>query len=324
MSNKIYDESLFNEEHKLRFLKGMGEASFLSHSRILKRASILEKQLEKDLYDFNLFEVSNLMKLLAPTTAPSSRNQLQNIKKYIDWAISNDLRFDNINPLLATMTEPFIERFVDHSRKYLFTDKEIDSIVGRIVNFQDSALIQCLFEGIMGRAYSEILNILQTDINPESNILIVRNKPAFGSLVEREVSISDKLLRLLQSAARQTTYSDNNGTSTGRVPIKELISNSYIIRPVDMHTKHMDVADSSLVSRRIRVISKWFDYPYLSPNNIRKSGMLRYAKELMDKSGKFDRIEVSAVCQKFNIDVKGSARLVSEFLNIETIESLYS
>jgi hypothetical protein len=323
MSNKIYDEEFYNEDQKERYLKGLLDNTYQVYSRILKRASLIEEPLKKDLYNFNLFEIGQLMKLLSPTTFLSSHSQLSNIRKYIDWGIKEDLRQDNINPLAVTITDEFVQSFVDTSNKYLFTDKEIVSIVGRITNFQDSALIQSLFEGIMGRAYSEILNMLKTDLSPEINVITVRNKPASGPIVERQTGVSDKLMGLLLAAARQDIYHSNNGTTESHLGQRKLIDTPYVFRPTVAHTKHFDVAEKTLVSRRIAMISKWFEYPYLTPINLRKSGMVRYAKELLDQTGKFEREEIVTVCKKFDLEYKVTTRLTKEFLNIETIESLY-
>jgi Site-specific recombinase XerD len=323
MSNKIYDEEFFNEEQKERYLKGLGDQTRVTYGRVLKRASILEVQHNKDLYNFNLYEISQLMKLLAPTTYQSSNAQLATIRKYLDWAISNDLRNDNINPLLATMTEEFINSFIDKTNKYLFTEEEINGIIGRTANFQDSALIRCLFEGIMGRGYSEILNILQKDLDPESNILVVRNKPASGQLEERNAVITDQLMGLLLGAGRQEVYYKGNGRSTHHLNEVKIVDSPYVFRPIDLNTKYTNATESTFVSRRIGNLGKWFGYSYLTPINIRKSGMVKYAFDLYNETGKFEREEIVTVCKRYNMNHNITTRLTKEFLNIETIESLY-
>ncbi|QWU14342.1 hypothetical protein SAMN04487895_101644 [Paenibacillus sophorae] len=323
--NKIYEDKFFNKPQKDRYLKGLEESTYNTYSRVLKRASYLEEQLNKDLFNFNLYEIGQLMKLLSPTTFLSSKSQILTIRRYIRWAIKEDLRADNINPLDAALTDELIQSYVDTSNKYLFSDEEINSFIGRIVNPQDSALIQCLFEGIMGRAYSEILNILEKDVDRGNGYITLRNKPAEGPLETREIEISQKLMNLLYSAAHQTVYYKSNGNESVFIKARdaELIESPYVFRPVALNVKYIDNAPPNLVSRRIKKIAKWFDYPYLTPINIRKSGMLKYANELYRESGKFERTELMKVCRKFDIDYKGVNRLTTDFLNIETIESLY-
>ncbi|MNC13360.1 hypothetical protein D3C75_611050 [compost metagenome] len=323
--NRIYDNKFYNEEQKGRFLKGLEDSTYNTYARVLMRASYLEEQLLKDLFNFNLFEIGQLMKMLSPTTISSSLSQLQLIRRYIRWAIKEDLRNDNINPLDATLTEEFAKSFVDNSNKHLFSEEEINSIIGQIINPQDAALIQCLFEGIMGRAYSEILNILQKDVDRDKNYLLVRNKPAEGPLVSREIEISSKLMNLLFSASNQTIYHKANGNADVFIKAREaeLIDTPYVFRPVNLNVKYEDVAPPNLVSRRIKTVARWFDYPYLTPINIRKSGMLKYANELYRESRKLEKQELLRVCRKFDINFSGVNRLTSDFLNIETIESLY-
>ncbi|WP_068617017.1 phage lytic cycle repressor MrpR family protein [Paenibacillus tuaregi] len=324
--NSVYDNVFYNEEQKTRYLKGLTERTYIVYSRILKRASYIEEQLNKDLYDFNIAEIEQFMNFLAPTTMTSSNDALSIIRAYIRWAIQEDLRKDNVNPLETVMSDSFIRKFVDTSVKMFFTKREIERLTGGLVNFQDSALVQCLFEGIMGNGYSEILNILKKDIDRDSNNLMVRNAAASGELQSRVIPVSSRLMNMLFSAANETIYHKNNGNPDVNLKAKdgELIDNEFVFRAVKMNTKEYGRANSHLVSRRITNIGEWFDYPHLTPMNIKKSGMLWMAKQLVNQSGKLEREEVVEVCRQFRVDSKITTRLTRDFLNLNTINKLYT
>lgn len=261
MSNRIYDESFFNEENKERYLKGLQKSTYDSYSRVLKRASNIEEQLNKDLLNFNLYEISQVMKLLAPTSISASKIGLSTIKGYIDWAIKNDLRDDNINPLTVTMTDEFVKSFVDSTNQYLFSNDEIMSIIGRMANPQDSGLILCIFEGIMGREYSEIRNMLKGDIKDEENHIVVREETKDGVLVSRQVEISDQLKALLKRAALQENYDKNNGNYTGRAGTGKLNDSPYVFRAIRSNLKYNDAIRGPVVWSRIKATSSGLDIP---------------------------------------------------------------
>ncbi|WP_342423172.1 hypothetical protein [Paenibacillus sp. FSL E2-0178] len=323
MSNKIYDENFFNEEQKERYLKGLQESTYKAYSRILKRASNIEEQLNKDLYNFNLYEIGQVMKMLAPTTISASNVGLASMKGYIDWAIKNDLRDDNINPLSVTMTDEFVRSFVDTTNQYLFSYDEIISIIGRMANPQDSGVVLCIYEGIMGREYSEIRNILKDDIKGEENKITVKEETSEGSLIPREIEISDQLKSLLRRAALQTHYDKNNGNAAERYAIGLLNETPYVFRSIKSNIRYNDAIRGPVVWNRIKAAAEWFGYPYLNPMNIRNSGMVKYANDLYIASGKFEREEIVAVCYKFGVTSKITTRLTKSFLNLETINTLY-
>lgn len=324
MSNKIYEENLFNKDQKERYLNGLRESTYKAYSRVLKRASNIEEQLNKDLYNFNLYEISQIMKILAPSSIAAATSALTCVRGYIDWAIKNDLRDDNINPLSATMTDEFIKSFVDSTNQYLFSYDEIISIIGRMANPQDSGLILCIFEGIMGREYSEIRNILKADIKDEENKIFVKEETSDGRLISREIEISDQLKSLLRRAALQDIYDKSNGNATGKFTTGYLNETPYVFRAIKSNLKYNDAVRGSVVWNRIKAAAEWFGYPYLNPINIRNSGMIKYANDLYIATGKFEREEITAVCIKFGLSTRITTRLTKDFLNLETINSIYS
>lgn len=326
MSNKIYEIELFNSRIKEQYLSEFSPASRIMHERVLKRAAYLEEQARKDLYNFNISEIEKFMNFLAPTTYESSSSSLIYIRAYIKWAISRGLRKDNLNPLPGILDQTFVNRFVDQSNKYFFNETEIADMVGRIANFQDSAIVQCLFEGIMGTCYSEILHLQKKDIDRSKASLAVQDVANSGKVQIREAAVSAKLMNMLHAAAHERTYLKNNGnfTATSRTNEEaELVDNRFVFRNAIMHTKDFEMANRHLITRRLANVSKWFDYPHLTASNLKKSGMLKAAHDLYLQSGKFGREETIEVCKQFNVAYHITTRITRSFLNLENIKKLY-
>ncbi|MNK43727.1 hypothetical protein D3C87_624420 [compost metagenome] len=331
MSNKIYQDGLYNEQQKQMFLKGLTKNTHASILRILSRARVLEEQLNKDLYNFSLNEIERLIIYLNPTKLNSVVAAASIIQGYIRWAIEQDLRNDNINPLDIVFGDEYFNKFVDKTNQTVFSYKEITYIIDRLMNYQDAGIVLALFEGIVGKKYSEILNLLKSDVKKDSNTVVLKNDVNENTQETRIITVSNDLTNLLLKAAEQTVYYKNNGHPSENIkaPTSDLIDNDYIFRNSKLNTKENGSADAHLVLRRLTNVRKWFDYPFFNAINIRNSGMLYMAYQLYENNKKFGKAEFDAVCEHYNISkLKNSnefnaSRLRKEFLNIETIERIY-
>jgi hypothetical protein len=129
---------------------------------------------------------------------------------------------------------------------------------------------------------------------------------------------------MLFNAANETTYLKNNGDSSARAPESELVDNEYVFRSSILNIKEYGRASSHLILRRLKAASKMAGQPQLTATNIQKSGMIKYGYDLYKKNGVFDTEEIREVCARFDIKVNSSFRVRRDFLNINTIKSLYS
>ncbi|WP_440110200.1 phage lytic cycle repressor MrpR family protein [Paenibacillus sp. QZ-Y1] len=334
--NRVYNDEFYNESQKERFLKDLGESTKKAYSRVLKRVSIMENKLNKDLYDFNLQEISQFFLLLKSTKISSLQQTGSIVKMYIDWAIEQDLRKDNINPLAAVASFDWYSQFVDDSQQTLFNEDDIAEIVDGCLNYQDKAMAQGIFEGILGRENSELLNMKMKHISATEDKDKFRVKLFNDTLTgreSREITISKYLYDILRIANDEDKYIKNNGILKPNIKIdhNELIENDYIIRSAINSRVKQDIDEpspSQLVNRRVAKISKWFNLPLFTIVNIRNSGMLRMAKELYEKHKQLEIKEIKIICDHYNIkkDRNGAyhfGTMRAEFLNVETIKRVY-
>ncbi|MEC0306906.1 hypothetical protein P4H67_09065 [Paenibacillus lautus] len=331
MSNKIYESGFYNEEQKQMFLKGLRSNTLSTFSRVLNRAKMLEEQFEKDLYDFNIYEIESLISYLNPKTMNSVLSSASIIQNYIRWAIEEELRANNLNPLYTIFGQEYYSKFVDKTNKLIFSKEEIDDITGGLVNFQDSAIIQTIFEGILGKGYSEVLNLTIHDISNEDSKVLLRNNTDIDQYSERKLEVSQELILMLNRAFEEEIYYKNNGNPAANIkaPTSKLVSNEYVFRSAILNTKANGKADSHLILRRLKKIGEWYQQPFLTAINIRNSGMVYMANQLRIRTGKFDKETFDIVCDRFNISkIKNSSdynasRIRNDFLNIDKIIEVY-
>ncbi|WP_405169363.1 hypothetical protein [Paenibacillus sp. FSL H3-0286] len=332
MSNQTYNDYLYNKEQKERFLKDRTFNTREAYSRVLKRASSLEEEFGKDLYNFNISEIELLINYLAPTTLSSVQSATSPITVYIDWAIEQGLRTDNFNPLSTLIDREYLEKFIDKSNELIFSKDDIDDITGRLTNRIDAAVIQCLFEGLMGKKYSELLNLTIHDINENENRLILTNDIDEGHKKKRVLMLDgdSTLIKLLIQTFEKKIYYKNNGNPSpnNKSDIINLVENDYIFRAAALGVKYLGKADSHLVLRKLRLVADWMGQPHLTATNIRNSGMLYYAYKLYKDRGKLEKEEYDIICERFDIKMNSLgyyniSRQKNDFLNVKTIEKIY-
>ncbi|MBT2759907.1 site-specific integrase [Paenibacillus sp. ISL-20] len=332
MSNQIYEQGLYNEDQKEMFLNKLNKNTRAAYERVLNRAKTLEEQFEKDLYDFNIYEVERLIHYLNPGTLSSVTASASIIQTYIRWGIEQDLRANNLNPLDAIIGDDFYAKFIDKTNKTIFSKEEIEDITGGLVNFQDSAIVQCIFEGVVGKRYSEILNLTRSDIDESTGIVTLKNEIDESKVEERKIKLSDDLIKMLIKAAEERIYHKNNGHPSENIkaPTADLADSEFVFRNAMLNTKESGRADYHLIFRRLKKIAEWNQQPYLTGINIRNSGMLYMASKFYYKNYcELGKTEIDAVCAHFNIPkLKNkqdyhTTRLRKEFLNVSKIEELY-
>jgi integrase len=316
--------NLYNEQIKNEFLNTYNnEQTQNTIKYLLFKAYSIEKILDKDLYNFNISELGNVILNSDPLNLAVAKTNVRFLVQYLSWAIEKGLRNDNINPLRG-IDDEWIGQFVSKKKLY-FSESEIRDIISKLVNYQDKAIIQMLFEGVNGHGVSEILNLKESDIS--GNILKV-NDSKFES---REIEVTDECIRLIKGALSENEYLLRNGNVERGNKKLNLVTNDYVIRPVDRKVTDVNApSDKHTIYRRIAVIGELFDLPYLTVKNIERSGMLLMAKNLLEEYGKLDYEQLEMIAQRFGLRrvlVNGyntyNTTILREYLNEENIMELY-
>src|SRR5689334_15058955 len=101
MSNLKYEEGFYNDRLKIAYLSQYVDSNrtYETYARILKASRDIEEEKNKDIARFNISEIEDLFDHLSPTTLAASRNNISIVNSYIDWAIVNGHRENNINPI---------------------------------------------------------------------------------------------------------------------------------------------------------------------------------------------------------------------------------
>jgi len=322
----IDKNKLYNPEIKMDYLNTFdNEQSKITIAYILYKAKDSEEIYKKDLYEFDIEEIKNVLHNTNPLNRMIAKTNGLMISNYISWAIEKGLKKSNLNPLADKSVE-WYEQFVDKSKKIFITRDELKEIEKDLVNAQDAVIPYLIFEGVLGTGASELINLKQSDIE-ENNVLYLEDDK-YG---KREITVSEDCMRLIRQAIKETEYHKANGKSQSKNQILKLVNNEYVIRSAQTNTEAITKrADKHLVYRRIATISEFFELPYLNAKNIQKSGMIYMAKELYLRDGKLGKEQLYEVAERFGVrkqKINGyefyNTTLLKEFINAENIKSLY-
>lgn len=331
MSNAYLNQiELYNKELKEEFVSKHPEQTHNIYRRVFYYSAPAERMYGEDLFDFNSKQISEILISMNPSSLASVKSAVSIIKAYIDWALHR--RANNINPL-DIVDSGWEKQFVDTSKKLFFSKSEIDDIISKCKNAQDSVIIALLFEGAGGKEVSELRNLKYRDIHFEEKTITLTDEKS----EKRNIRISDQTIQLLQNAAKQTEYYKRNGnispTSRNTRETSELIETGYLIKPANTKNVHVEQVNTHVIYGRLSTISAEdiLDIPNFTVKNIQRSGMLYMAKQILDRDGKFeDREQYFEICEKFGvskIDNHGYETYnwfqMKTFLNIDMIERFY-
>ncbi|NEW04682.1 integrase [Paenibacillus sp. SYP-B3998] len=324
MANVIYEDRMFNEEIKRKFMIQYNEGSQKVIHRLFKIAASIEYKLNQDLYSFNEKQLIHYFSLLMPSTEHSSKNNVRWIDLYIRWSIAMGY-WKESNPLDEVSTE-WKEQFTHRRNKTLWTEDEMVSIISRCVNAQDAVIVSLIFNGIYGKQYSEILNLTKSDIDAENSQLHVVDDAGNES---RIVTVSESCILLCGKALHETCYEKKNGKAVNsKAPTAQLTESDYVVRPAITQTKNMDRADKHTVHRRIAMLGEDIGEMDFIPRNIAYSGMLAMLHKFYLQEGEITKKAYLSILKQFGISGKAGEnqtlfRLRHGFLNEEKMKEMY-
>ncbi|KAA6472206.1 phage lytic cycle repressor MrpR family protein [Bacillus swezeyi] len=319
---------LYNDAVKKKFIEQFKKEEQPQLISIFRRGAELEEYLKKDIYDFNSKEILEFLTLLNRATLSSIMSCWSHITKYIDWAIYQKITKGTTN-LSRDLTIDDVKNCVDEGKKLYITADEFLEIMNTLVNPRDRAMMVMLYEGIQGFKCSEILNLKKKDVEKameNDNILTVHDDK-HGS---RDIKVSDQCLKICLEAANEPTYQKKNGYSEANNKEVILADNDYVIRNRRTNSVKDEVRTSFFViTNTMRYIfsPELFDYPYLNPTRINRSGVLYEGYKIYKDKGRLETEDYIGIINKrserYN-DIHKKVYKIKEYLNEDEIKKYYA
>ncbi|MFC8152350.1 site-specific integrase, partial [Bacillus paralicheniformis] len=319
---------LYNDTVKKKFIEQVKKEEQPQLLSIFRKGAELEEYLKKDIYDFNSKEILEFLTLLNRSTLSSIMSCWSHITRYIDWAIYQNITRGTTN-LSRDLTIDDVKNCVDEGKKLYVTLDEFKEILDTLVNPRDKAILVLLFEGIQGYKCSEILNLKKSDIEKalqNDNILTV-NDDKHG---QRDIKVSDECLKICLEAAQQKVYKKKNGHSQAFNKETILADNNFVIRNRRSNSDkdHERTSFSVIINTMIYLFSpELFNYPYINPTRINRSGVLYEGFKVYKEKGKLETEDYIYIINKRSErydDIHKKVYKIKEYINEDEIKKYYA
>lgn len=283
---------MYNPEFKQEFMNELQSPSYHnSYKALFNKTEKYERELGKDLYDFNVHELENFYYTLATPSWHSLRVTHFFIVNYADYAIKLGVRMSNINAFnLLTSTQ--LERYTASYKRTYLTREDFDEFMDYIVNDIDVAIFRALFEGVRGNNFSELTNLQPQHIFEENGQLYVKltNNLPTGEKKHRTIQISRQLQMDFKRAFEQQEYITLNGidnNSDDKYKYAEIVESPYIFRPVKRgaYKKSDGKINMQTIYRKKDMLNEVTDGQIKNINTLVISGMVDMTKRILDKKG---------------------------------------
>lgn len=246
-------------------------------SRVIQKTSLYglfrkiepyEESLKKDVSEFTKEEALEMYQSFKSRSIYSLMNDNTIFKNYYAWrkyyhGVENESAYESI-------TIEDLQPCVDQKASRVLSLDEIIEIEDQLLNYTDSAILQCLFEGISGYSMRDITDLHIDMLDKDDRCLIFPD----GRIFE----ISERLCELLEKAFLEDVYICYGET----MKTKYLTGSGKLFKERDnVHAADSDDKRFRAVYRKIQIIRDYVGIKELTMKNIAASGMAHYLKKYL-------------------------------------------
>lgn len=218
------NDKIYNEELKRRFVEenysNLGTRE--RYLKVFKRTFEFEDKLQKDIYNFNLEEIKDVLNSLSSVSHATVGSTKSILSKYINWAIREGLVNSVINVVDQYIDKDELSKMVSklaQEFRFLKNKDELYSLINACENAQDAAIFVMSFYGLKAE---DMVNLTIDDI--EGNTIKV------GS---RKIELDERFMQVIHETYNQTIYVKNNG-----IEIKNIMSMEIALDTTTRHILH--------------------------------------------------------------------------------------
>lgn len=264
----------YNEERKREYFNYVNRVNPDASKPIIylfKYAAPIEEAWGKDLCDFTLTEIEKVMSTFGAPTKFALAKNLSIYKSYTTWCCNNKLSIDNINHYEELGMDD-LEPYVNSVKDRIFSEKDINLVLNKLINDSDRFLVLALFEGVRPANCGELLLISLNDIDKDTKIV------TFPSGTKKKMS--SRLYELaVQSSSEEVYYSYKDGQETFASALQD---NGMIVKP-RTNSRNNDIPHvNKRINDKFVTLRRTYNEPDLVYSKLRISGIICQLKKIMD------------------------------------------
>lgn len=239
---------------------------------LFRKVELYERQLDKDVSLFTKQEAIFMYKSLRSRSVYTLLNNNSILKSYCAW-----LKYHHglsVEIVYESITIEDLKLCVDQNASKLLSRDEVTDIENELLNYTDSAIIECLFQGIAGPSMRDITDLNVNMLDKDNRCLIFPDGRIFD--------ITDRLCELLEKAFQEDTYICYGET----LRVKKLTGRGKLFKERDnVHAADSDDRRFRAVYRKIQVVRDYVGIKELTMKCIAASGMAFYLRQNLNKTG---------------------------------------
>ncbi|KHO31402.1 hypothetical protein OR62_14375 (plasmid) [Clostridium tetani] len=281
---------MYNKELKESFIKQLDSAGISENYKrnfiiLLERSEKIEKELNKDLYDFSLEETIMFLKNLRSKSVKSMDTRKSMVVMYRKWAFQQETTQNiHITRDIEELRSENLINVIAEKNKYI-TKKDLYDWVIELTNARDSIIILLLWWGIKGLDFKEIRYLKESDIDIANKTIKLKN---------RKIQVDDFTIDMIRRCMNEYGYfcfSKGMGIRYNSFAESEYLIKNVAITKKDKERFYKEPASKQIVQRIVRENRDLIDNSYINVTTVFKSGQyyrfkIRYgeqAKQIIEK-----------------------------------------
>ena len=250
-------------------------------SRIIQKTSLYglfrkiepyEEKLQKDASEFTKDEALEMYTDLRSRSVYTLMNNNVILKAYYAWR--KHYHGVDIESAYEKISIDDLKPCVDKNASKLLSRDEITEIEEQLLNTTDSAILECLFQGIAGPSMRDITELNESMLDKENKCLMFPDGRVF--------EITDRLCTLLEEAFDEEVYICYGETMRE----KRLQGRGKLFKERDnSHASDSDDKRFRAVYRKIMVIRDYVGIKELTMKGIAAAGFLHNLRENLNETG---------------------------------------
>lgn len=260
-----------NDDIRNEFVKEYSRSRIISDTSLnslLNKVSKIEDKKRKNIVHFSEQEILKMYKEFDLTSVNTLQNYNNYLKAYCDFVIyktkngSNNFACVNKDMLKTCINEEM------RKNKYI-TYAQLQDIEQELLNFTDSAILECLWNGIAGKELTDLTYLTRSQVS--------ENEIVFND--GRKIKVYPRLYELLDKA-----FDEIDLVCYGQdIKVKRVVGKDMLYKVRDNAYKDNDTIRFRWVYRKIMIIREYVGLPNMSMKTLQGSGMLHYIKQGMEK-----------------------------------------
>lgn len=291
---------MYNEQYKLAFISDLSvmKTSEKQYVTIFNSTEDTEKFLDKDLYDMTFEELELVFSRAKYKRVNSLINYVNTVRSYITWAKHHGYGLTNDNPIIESINEEFVSKYVYNEGIRYFTREELIENMDNLINVQHQAIVLALFEGIRGEGFSEIINLKYDDLEVVNDKYYANLLSDEINLIYRKFEISKELYDLLINTYHKKEILNVDGR------VHRVSDGEYIFRKSRSGAGSVKLKSASIHLIIGKYVKDAFNNEVINANYIYNSGMMHRINLLMGDKRVFSKVIADEIIKEYGMSMQ--------------------